>query len=380
MRKTLLITTEFPPQVGGVGNFLFNLTRHFPSDKLVIIAKNNDSSELLGIHKTYRTNFVTTVPFIWPRWLPLFFYVLRIIKKEKIQCLLIGQILPLGTIALLINKVLKIPYFLFTYGLDLTMHSQQSRKGKLVKRIIANSEKILTISKFTKNLLIGLQTKEKKIIFVYPCAAIQPSSITLLDKKLVINEYNPQGKRIILTVGRLVERKGHDQVIKSMPAILKKIPEAVYLIAGLGPRLNYLKNLVVSLGLSNSVRIIERNLDNQAVGNLYNIAELFVMPARELRHGDGTIYDAEGFGIVFLEANLFNLPVIGGRSGGQADAIEDGHSGLLVNPFNIQEISQTIIKLLTDKTLASQLASYGQKRAASQFRWVDQAQKIIELL
>ncbi len=380
MRKALLITTEFPPQVGGVGNFLFNLSRYFPPDKLVIIAKNNDSSGLLGIHKIYKTSFVTAVPFIWPRWLPLFFYVLNIIKKEKIQCLLVGQILPLGTIALLINKMFKIPYFLFAYGLDLTVHRQQSRKGKLIKHIIANSEKILTISKFTKNLLIGLKAKEEKIIFVYPCAAIQPSSVTLLDKKSVISEYNLQGKRIILTVGRLVERKGHDQVIKSMPAILKKIPEAIYLIAGCGPRLNYLKNLIVSLGLSNSVRIIERNLDNQTIGNLYNIAELFVMPARELRHDDGTIYDAEGFGVVFLEANLFNLPVIGGRSGGQADAIEDGHSGLLVDPLNIQEISQTIIKLLTDKTLASQLANYGQKRATNQFRWVDQAKKIIELL
>jgi len=380
MKKTLLITTEFPPQVGGVGNFLFNLTEYFPPGKLVIITEGRELANPLAGHKIYRTNFTTKIPLIWPRWLPLFLYTLRLIKKEKIQCLLIGQILPVGTIGLLIKKFLKLPYLLFAYGLDLTIHKSLSRKGKLIKRIISNSEKILTISKFTKDLLKDLQAEEDKIVFVYPCAAIQPSNISLSDRQSVIDKYNLRGKRVILTVGRLVERKGHDLVIKSMPEILKKIPEAVYLIAGSGPRLSFLKNLITHLDLSDSVRLIEKNLDNQAVGDLYNVAEAFVMPARELRRPDGTIYDAEGFGVVFLEANLFNLPVVGGRSGGQADAVEDQRSGLLVDPLNAQAVAQAVIKLLTDKTLAHQLASYGKERAATQFHWANEAQKIIKLL
>ena len=96
----------------------------------------------------------------------------------------------------------------------------------------------------------------------------------------------------------------------------------------------------------------------------YNAAEIFIMPSRELENGD-----VEGFGIVFLEANAYRKPVIGGKSGGVVDAIVDGKTGLLVNPTDAKEIAFAIIRLLGNKDYATQLGVQGRKRVERDFNW-----------
>ena len=105
----------------------------------------------------------------------------------------------------------------------------------------------------------------------------------------------------------------------------------------------------------------------------YRKASVFIMPSREL--GDG---DVEGFGIVYLEANSFGLPVIAGRSGGVVEAVENGVNGLLVDPVNVDEIKQAIISLIENKEKAKELGLRGQQRATEEFSWFDQATKIIK--
>ena len=140
-----------------------------------------------------------------------------------------------------------------------------------------------------------------------------------------------------------------------------------------------MQNKVFFLGDKN---IFLSQPDEKELHTFYDACQIFIMPAREVKEevDKKTKREAESFGTVFLEANLFRKPVIGGRSGGQADAIQDGISGLLVNPENEQEISQAIIKLLADPDLAKRLGEQGRERVLKDFQWPEQAQKIIKIL
>ena len=135
-------------------------------------------------------------------------------------------------------------------------------------------------------------------------------------------DYQLQNKKILLSVGRLIERKGIDTVIQALPALLKRWPNLVYLIVGQGPAEKKLRQLVHNKNLAGRVYLI-KNVTTQNLPAWYQLCDIFVLPARQIGP------DVEGFGLVYLEANLFGKPVIGGRSGGVAEGVIDHQTGLL---------------------------------------------------
>jgi len=176
-------------------------------------------------------------------------------------------------------------------------------------------------------------------------------------------ELGLKNKKIILTLSRLVERKGIDKTIEAIALVRREIPDVVYVIAGNGPYRHTLEELVKKLRLQDNV-VFTGYVCEDKKASYYNAAEIFVMPNRVLENGD-----VEGFGIVFLEANAYRKPVIGGRSGGVIDAIIDGKTGLLVNPTDTKEIASAIIRLLSNEDYATQLGFQGRKRVERDFNW-----------
>jgi phosphatidylinositol alpha-1,6-mannosyltransferase len=163
-------------------------------------------------------------------------------------------------------------------------------------------------------------------------------------------------------------------VIEALPEIIKKVPNVIYLICGKGPHKKKLISLVNKNNLSDYVKFLGQ-LPQEDLTAYYQLCDVFIMPSRQLPNGD-----VEGFGIVFIEANLFGKPVIGGRSGGIPEAILDGQTGVLVNPIDIINIADAAIQLLTDKTLSQRLGQQGQIRARNDFDWKIQTEKIKEIL
>ncbi|MEK7067427.1 MAG: glycosyltransferase family 4 protein, partial [Patescibacteria group bacterium] len=185
-------------------------------------------------------------------------------------------------------------------------------------------------------------------------------------------KYNLQNKLVLLQVGRLVERKGVDKVLKALPQVWQECAELAYVIVGDGPALEKYKLLVTSYKLQNNVILITNASDDE-VDYWYELGDIFIMPAREI---DG---DFEGFGIVYLEANAHGKPVIAGDSGGVRDAVANGVNGILVNPTDVDEIAQAIIKLAKDEGLRKKLGERG-REWVQQFDWQSQVQKIIQIL
>jgi phosphatidylinositol alpha-1,6-mannosyltransferase len=174
-----------------------------------------------------------------------------------------------------------------------------------------------------------------------------------------------EGRPWLLTVSRLDERyKGIDTVLRALPLIAAPVPGVRYVVAGDGPLRPYLERLARQLGCRDRVHFLGR-VNTEDLVALYRSCTAFVLMSRD-RDVDG---GAEGFGLVFLEANSFGKPVLGGNSGGIPDAVLDGETGLLADPESIISVSQQAIRLLTDHQLAERLGHQGRERVLRERTW-----------
>lgn len=356
--KALLITLEYPPQVGGVANYYYQLVNNLSKINVEVIT--NENKQLIGS---------------WPvfPWLKSFFTIKNYLKKNSIDYIFVGQILPLGTVAWLIKKIYKKPYVVFTHAMDVTFPQKYKRKKYLLKIILAAADKVITVSKFTKYELCKLikEVSQNKIEIISPAPNIVENDFLNLDIVDLKNKYHD--KKIILSVGRIIERKGYDRVIQSLPSIISTIPNILYIIVGEGIYQNTLQKLVDQLKLSDYVMFAGK-LTNIQVAQYYKLCDCFIMTSRELEN-----HDVEGFGLVYLEANSFGKPVIAGKSGGIEDAVIDGKSGYLVDPNDVAMIKNAIIKVLTNQEITMKMGQFGKDRVNHDFQWKNKA-KLLETI
>ncbi len=389
--KTLLFILEYPPFKGGVANYYGHVVKYWPEPENILVLDNNDNALIKN--------------WLWPKWLFAIWHLWHTIKIQKIEHILIGHILPLGTVAYYVTKLTKTPYSVFLHGMDFTYALRQTRKKQMARRILIKAGHIICANSYTAGLVKEFVGKdyESRVVVVNPGVdpltthlpvqagnsqlTTQTNNLNNSDKQKVTilkEKYNLQNKVVLLTVGRLVKRKGIDKVLESLPNVFKKVPSLIYVILGNGLEITNYKLLITNLDLSKKVILITDADDNEK-NKWYRICDIFIMPARVIRRGTTNAAhannkmegdDFEGFGIVYLEANLAGKPVIAGDSGGVGDAVQDMVSGLLVNPENTAEISKAIIKLATDANLRKKLGEQGRRRALTEFRWEDKVKMI----
>lgn len=371
MRKTLIITLEYPPQIGGIASYVYNLCAHLPANDFVLYAvpsKGDKEFDAVNGWKVLRRT--PYWPFIWPHWLRLYFQVKKIIKEEKIQQIHVHHVLPVGYVAYLLKKFNKIPYIIFLHGTDIEMAMQ--KKMKKFVRICLSAQNIVVNSQFLKHKLESKIEKLPAIKIVYPCPGEifnTPYDQALLDSlraKLAL-----KGKKVIITVARMAEGKGYPHLTRIISQLLNKIPNLVWLVVGDGPKKLAIIEQVQKNNLQNIVRFLG-NVPYSELPKYYQLADLFVL----LTHKDEN--SEEGWGTVFLEAGASGLPAIAGRAGGVEEAVEHGKTGLIVDVYQDAMVEAAIIKLLTDDVTRQQMATAVKERTASLFNWGKQAQSLYE--
>ena len=295
-------------------------------------------------------------------------------KIELVHCTHIAS----GLVALLLKKCRSIPYILYTYGSEITGQPGFIRSN-LSKLILTNAMRIVTMSEFTKKAIMDYGIPEEKIRFLVGVEVDRLSregNIQVTKKK-----YNINGEPILLTIARLVPHKGIDTVIKALPDIIKSYPKLLYLVIGEGPYRRDLEKLSITLQVEKHVKFIgnipHHKLQNESEA-FYSVCDLFLMVSRNIRN-----IEAEGFGIVFLEAALSKKACIGGNSGGISNAVLDGVTGKLVDPNDPSEVAKAVLDLLNSREIANQMGENGYRRAIQYFDWyanVSAWEKELEML
>jgi phosphatidyl-myo-inositol dimannoside synthase len=367
MKKTLLVTIDFWPKVGGVANYYFNLAKNLDQDRIfVLTTKDNDADDRDLNFKIVRKNLLLRLP-VWPKWICMFCHVLKMVKKEGIEMIWVGEVLPTGTVVYYLSKIFRIPYMVSCHGNDLLQARKVGRREKMAGKVLRAAKYVSVNSAHTGELVKSFGVLRGNIKIVNP--GVDPQKKEILSQ---MNEkYDLKGKKILLSIGRLVERKGFDRVIEVLPRVWKKYPDLVYVLIGSGSDEERLKNMI---GNEKRIVFVNKKISEAEKWSWLGSSDLFIMPARS----DGG--DVEGFGIVYLEANIAGLPVIAGRAGGVGEAVKDGVSGLLVDPENSDEIYKAIVKMFENGEFMKKMGSMGKKRASDEFSWFVITQKFKELL
>lgn len=359
----LLITLEYFPFKGGIANYYTNLVYHWPKHSQLSVL-NNNNNDLLR-----RKGF-----FRWTKSIKKIYYF---IKKNNINHVIVGHILPLGISMYIVKRILGVKYSVVLHGMDFSFATRSKWKRFISKLILNRADKIICANSYVAKLCSNFLGSRDKIKVVNP--GVRDFSDFSDSKTQEIKKKNQlEGHKILFSLGRLVKRKGFDNVILALQKFFSQNPSSdlIYIIAGRGPEAEYLKNLAFAkIGQDFEKRIkFVGEISESEKWSLLSLCDIFIMPSRDIAG------DFEGFGIVYLEANLVEKPVIAGLSGGVSDAVENGVSGLLVNPENISEISEAIAKLLNNNELRIKLGEQGRRRALNHFNWKNQIENIYNFL
>jgi phosphatidylinositol alpha-1,6-mannosyltransferase len=378
--KVLLITNDYPPIISGISTVFCSVWKLLAPEMNMVVAPRINGYEAIDSRvpsPTVRYPFVSTVSPVGKtvNLVALFFYTLAVVVKYGVRAIHAGQVLSPGFVCFLFKKFFHMPYFLWVYGGETTEAYTKSKVlFFLMKRIILASERIFTNSPFVTEEFADFGIDRGKTIEILPAVDSSVFRPELVSEELIVR-HTLAGKKILLTVSRLTERKGNDLVLKALVKLVDHHPEILYLIVGKGPDEKRLRSLARHLDLENHV-IFAGAVEERDLPHYYNLCDVYVMPNREVLSSTDSI---EGFGISFIEANACGKPVIGGRSGGAEAAIVDGETGFLVDPSNVDELTSKIKLLIEDFHLARSMGRKGRLRVEREFSWEDRARVISQL-
>ena len=292
---------------------------------------------------------------------------------ERPRAIIAIKWFPEGLAAINTIKINRPKIVLIGHGREFLLTGGNPLKWLAQKYILRQIDVCVAVSHWTAEQFVraGVPSKRVRVVNngVRPEPFMEPHDLAPLRESLGIGD-----RPVLVTVGRLVERKGHADVIRLLPSIIEQAGPVAYLIVGTGPEEKSLRDLATGLGLTDSV-IFAGDVPGEDLPAYYQLSDVFIMPTKEVR-GD----PLEGFGVVYLEANAAGKPVIATRCGGVTDAVRDGVSGLLVKPGDDDALVAAAARLLTDREYAAELGRQGQERVRHDFNWDRVARRFLEVL
>ena len=372
----LFVTNDFGPRAGGIETFVIGLIERRPFGQTIVYTSAQTGSE--AYDQAWKANFGVTV--IRDRakiLLPtprVARNLSRVIKESNIQVAAFGAAAPLGLLSASMKKAGVRKTVALTHGHEVWW-AKVFPFNCALRKIGTSVDSLTYLGEFTQQAISKSLSKAaaQKMVKIAPGIDVDhfsPQDSTQLRKELKIDD-----KRVIVSVGRLVHRKGQDHLIQAMPEILKRVPDAHILMVGQGPYLSHLKKLVQELNLVDHVSFIGR-IQYAQLPQYICAGDIFAMPSRSRFFG----LEVEGLGIVYLEASACGLPVIAGSSGGAPDAVLAGVTGIVVDGENNQEIAAGAIKLLQDLPASKAMGLAGREWIIENWRWEIWADRFNKLL
>ena len=368
-KNICIITEEFRPSFkGGIATWSTELANYLSLKNYnlrIFLKKRGGLNKFFNIKKLpYEISFMGGRDWAYfKKWYTMF-YLYNYVKNYH-KPIIFSTNWELSQGLILYKKYYKFSLITILHGLEVTrLKSAKYKKNiKNFEKTLFFSDKVLSVSNYTKN-------KAKSIININKEIDVIPNFVNTKsyypdNKKNFLNSYNlDKDDIILLSLSRLVRRKGHYMVIDIMKDLIKKYSKIKYLIAGTGDT-NYeleLKKYVKKLNLTKNIVFLGHVNEEEKIV-IYNLCNIFLMTSLPTdKEGN-----SEGFGITFLEANACGKPVIGTRVGGIPDAIENGKNGYIIKPNSCNELKKIIIKLLDNELLYSSICANSINHVKSNF-------------
>jgi phosphatidyl-myo-inositol dimannoside synthase len=358
--RSLLLAASFRPALGGVETLLYRTNRRLAEPPLVLAPVPAAASDLAvsGVRAdaaarlTYRPVWALH-PSLW--FLQVFGPpAIRAARRWRPRVLQAGHIY-LAPLAWLLSRRLRIPFVVYAYGQEIWRGGRRMGVPDLDQRLrggaLRAADRVLVPGRFTAGLLADWDVRDERIVDVPYGADPRPPA-------------PPPSGTTLLSVARLVPRKGIDTVIRAMTQLP---PHVGYRVVGSGPDLVRLRELAATEGVEQRVSFLGR-LDDAALADEYQRCSVFVLPARRTPDGD-----LEGYGLVYFEAAAWGRPVIAGRSGGEVDAVEDGRTGILVDGTSVASVVEAISSLIAHPRRLEALGAAGRQRVEATHNWANAA-------
>ena len=365
-KKILVITNDFGPRTGGIETFVIGLLERIKGQEVIVFTSaQGDTSEY--DQKWLKEFGIQVIRDRSKILLPSMRVTKRakeIVRLHNIEVIVFGAAAPLALMAPALRKSGVKKVIALTHGHEVWW-AKIFPFNLAMKRIGSGVDHLTYLGEFTRNAIAQSLTKKSADAMVKIAPGIdtahfipQPDS---MHKRITLGLEN---KKIIISVGRLVHRKGQDKLIEAMPQILQKVPNAHLLLVGEGPYRSHLEKLANKLSMNHNITFAGRILYNNLPSYL-SAADLFAMPSRSRFFG----LEVEGLGIVYLEASACGIPVVAGNSGGAPDAVIEGVTGLCVDGTDISQIANAVIDICGDAKRASNMGVAGRNWIVDQWRW-----------
>lgn len=361
----LILGEEIPPCTGGVAQWGFWLARTFVARGLdVVYAARDDYAR----EPDYYQGAFTVLPIAARNWrhtkdLRIFGALWNAWRKWRPRAVVCLNC-KVARIPLLLRPITGWKVAVLAHGMEVTKKSDHIRRRVGLRWVFGSSDLTVAVSRYTRDRVLEFGV-DPGHVQVLPCG-VDPAEFSPRDGEAMRARLGLGRRPVVLTISRLVSRKGHDLVIRAMAEVLRRVPDAVYVLAGTGTPeyVSHLRAVAETAGVSHAVRFVDY-IESRDLAGLYSAGDVYVMASRTLDGGA----NYEGFGITYLEANACGVPVIGADSGGVADAIVDGETGYLIPPDDVPALAERILRLLGDPALAGRMGAAGRARVLRELTW-----------
>jgi len=363
MASILLVTNDFGPRAGGIESFVIGLLERIPAGEVIVYTSFQPEHESydqkwLSDYQVRVIRDKSKVLLPTPR-------VIRnlqtVVRRNSITKVWFGAAAPLGVSSRWLRKVGVKQMVALTHGHEVWW-SKIWPFSWAISEISKQVDYVTYLGDFTKAALATQIKDSSKLIRVAP--GIDTNHFSPRDSSDLRKKHGLDNRPTVISVGRLVHRKGQDRLIEAFPKVLEVIPDAALVLVGEGPYRKQLDALVKKYDLSDHVFFIGR-INFAELPSYICIGDVFAMPSRSRLFG----LEVEGLGIVYLEASSCGLPVIGGASGGAPDAVLDGDTGYVVDGNDLNAISTQIVRLLSDAKLRQKMGERGRAWTIESWRW-----------
>ena len=377
MPRYLVLTELFLPTKGGTAVWFAEVYQRLSGKETHIVTADVPGAAAVDAMHSNTVHRISMRRVTWLRPESLGMYANLFIKSlwlaltHRFTAIHAGRALPEGITAWLVARLTLHPVVVYAHGEELTTWGN-GRKYKAMRFALRHSDRVIANSEYTRDALIKMDINPARITLIYPGVDVTRFRPGLACAELRQSVGVTDVSKLVLSVGRLSRRKGFDQVIQALPALIHVGLDVQYVLIGIGEDYDYLFDLARKHGVADRVHLLG-HVSADDLPRWYNACDVFIMPNREING------DTEGFGMVFIEAAACGKPAIAGLAGGTGAAVEDGVTGSRVDGTDTVAVTIALQRILENTQYAQQIGNHALTRATKQFDWSIVAAKTQQL-